>query len=187
MAKWEYKDIQIVEDNTNTEAAEPVTVSEVKAFLQVEGTAYDSVLAIFITAARKQIEQYCNVSLVPKEIICKVRNPNYKPFPLPFGPVDTVTAVKWKECPSQLVTLTEGDDYDVDLGTITYINSSEADTQPCNFHQVEYTTTADTSVAFKQAIIAQAAYMYTHRDDASVAGWSNAALALCNTLKNVVI
>lgn len=187
MAKWEYRDIQITDDNTNEGAAEPVSAAEVKAFLQIEGTAYDTVIEIFITAARKQIEQYCNVSLVPKEIICKVRNPNYKPFPLPFGPVDTVTAVKWKECPSTLTTLTVDTDYDVDYGTITYIESSEADTQPCNFHQVEYTTTADTSAAFKQAIIAQAAYMYTHRDDATVAGWSNAALALCNTLKNVVI
>jgi uncharacterized phiE125 gp8 family phage protein len=187
MAKWEYRDIQITDDNTNEGAAEPVSAAEVKAFLQIEGTAYDTVIEIFITAARKQIEQYCNVSLVPKEIVCKVRNPNYKPFPLPFGPVDTVTAVKWKECPSTLTTLTVDTDYDVDYGTITYIESSEADTQPCNFHQVEYTTTADTSAAFKQAIIAQAGYMYTHRDDATVAGWSNAALALCNTLKNVVI
>ncbi len=184
MARWEIKDIQITDDNTSEGNAEPVSVSEVKLFLQLEGTAYDSAIGIFITAARKQVENYCNVSLTPKTIVAKIKNPCYKPFPLPYGPVDEVTQVRWKKCPSSYLTLTEGDGYDVDLGQITYINSEEADAGSYNFHEVTYSTTAATDSAFKQAIISQAAWMYTQRDNATAGGWSAAALALCNTLKN---
>lgn len=185
MAKWEFKDINITDDNTD--GTEPVTVDEVKDFLQREGTAWDGPIDIFITAARKKIEQYCNVSLVPKEITAFIRNPSYAPFPLPYPPIASVTSVAWKQCPSQLIALVNETDYDIDLNYNAWINSSEKDSNTYNFHKVVFVTSADGSIAYKQAIIAQAGWMVTQRDESGVSGWAPAALAICNTLRNVLL
>jgi uncharacterized phiE125 gp8 family phage protein len=52
-------------------AAEPVTVADLKLYLQIEGDAYDAQLAAYIKAARGLVEQATNISLTDKEVTTK--------------------------------------------------------------------------------------------------------------------
>jgi uncharacterized phiE125 gp8 family phage protein len=52
-----YLIINAVEE-TETGNTEPVSVSELKAFLEISGTDYDTILADLGIAARRQVEQY---------------------------------------------------------------------------------------------------------------------------------
>ena len=152
------KDIQL----TEATADEVVTVAEVKAYLQLEGTAYDAVLGTFITAARQLIEAMCSVSLFPKDAVVQIHNTGYKPIPLPYGPVTDVTEVQWKKCPSTWQVLTT-DEYDVDGNYYKAINSSEV-----GLHQISYTLGVDERPIFQQAIKAQSGWMFNNRDSDKV-------------------
>jgi hypothetical protein len=63
-----YLIIQSVEE-TETGSTEPVSVSQLKAFLEISGTDYDTVLADLGEAARKQVEQYTGISMIEKDIV----------------------------------------------------------------------------------------------------------------------
>ena len=106
MARFTIQNVTRISDNTDLYATEPVTVAELKTYLQIEGTAYDTVLEAFITASRQMIENYCNVSLVPKEIWAQIRNMSDRAFPLPLPPIDTVEAVLFRRCKSAIENLT---------------------------------------------------------------------------------
>lgn len=140
-------------------ATEIVSVAEVKTYLQIEGTAYDGPIGIFITAARQMIEQRCGVSLMEKTAIAIINNNSTKPFKLPYYPVTAISEVKWRKCPSEWVVLVADDDYS------TIGNSNvEIDSSDVGLHQVTYTLGVDDRHIFVQAVKAQAGYMFTNRD-----------------------
>lgn len=162
MAKFSIQAVKGFETNIDTYEEEPVSVAQLKNYLQIEGTAYDSTLANFITSARMQIERYCNVSLVPHSIRAQIRNnPAMKPFPLPYPPIASVEQVAWQRCPSTKVL----QDYDSEW----YFVDDQADAKEILARKgglffVDYTTAASTEVIWQQAILAQCGFMYNNRD-----------------------
>ncbi len=138
-------------------ATEVATVAEVKTYLQIEGDAYNGPLGLFITAARQMIEQMCGVSLMEKQSIAQIEATGYK-FTLPFGPVQSITQIRWKKCPSTWVILTS-DDYSADGNNRITIESSEV-----GLHEITYQLGVDQRGIFKQAVIAQAGFMFNNRD-----------------------
>lgn len=153
---------------TSEGETEPVTVTELKAYLQLTGTGYDGPLGTMITAARKQIENYTNVSLVEKTLRFVVRNTGTdKPFPLPFPPIVDVESLTFKRCRSTSVIQTYETDWwfidpDATYKQIICNNSTFGSDQ---FLTVVYTTEPPTLIApWKQAILSQAGYMYNNRD-----------------------
>ena len=168
MAKYSIRKVQSNDDNGYM--GEIVTVTDLKNYLQIEGTAYDVPLARFITSARQMIERYCNVSLYGKSYRVQIRVPQYgNPFPLPFPPIDEVSQVIWKKCPSTSVQLTQGTDWNFvdDDASEKEILSNKAgmgNNGMKGLHIVEYTTMADESSIYQQAILAQAAYSFNNRD-----------------------
>jgi uncharacterized phiE125 gp8 family phage protein len=82
----------VFDDGTVTE---PVTKAQVKSFCKLNtGTTEDALLDIFITAARIQCEQYCNIGFIPREVTAIINNSCGNVY-LPFGPVTLpVTSIK---------------------------------------------------------------------------------------------
>lgn len=160
MAKFNILEVHRTDDNTNTYNTEPVTVAELKTYLQIEGTAYDGPLEIFITAARQKIENYCNVSLVPKSLVVLAElTSNYKPVSLPFGPIDSVTSIEWQpDCGCGDWEVLASDEDFFTLGNNVFKIMKHG------LIKATYTTEADDRSVWKQAIKAQAAYSFNNRD-----------------------
>ncbi len=177
MGKPTVRNLKILVDNSDTYLTEPVTVAEVKTYLQLEGTAYDAILTPLITAVRRQIEAYCNLSLVPKSIRVQIYNTSTYPVTLPFGPVDGISSVLWKKCPAQWVAQVAVYDYNAD-------DDFNLDMSESGLFQIEYATAANDNDALKQAIIMQVGYLFTQRDEPNVAGWSKQVEAILSTQTN---
>lgn len=76
---------------------EPVTKDEVKAYCKLStGTAEDTLLDIFITAAREQCEAYSNISFIPRTVTAIITNLCGGIF-LPYGPTGAITSVTDKD------------------------------------------------------------------------------------------
>ena len=178
-------DKNIIVDNANVYQTEPVSVGDLKTFLQLEGDAYNGILAYYITAARKKIENYCDVSLVPKSIKAQFMTMGCSPMTLPFPPFDAIQQVGWKKCPSTWIELDGSStpyDYTIvnDEGFKVSIQANISGT-----FRVQYTTkaVADNGV-FNMAILMQAGYMYTQRDSPDVPDWNQQAKAMVQELRN---
>lgn len=87
---------------------EPVSLSDAKAQCRVDFTDDDALITRLITAARKSIENFCRISIVPKTVTVwleatEVPRSNYaqpfqvreqfNKFELPYGPVSSVDSV----------------------------------------------------------------------------------------------
>lgn len=82
-----------VTDISDPEAAEPVTLAEIKDHLQVDYTDKDAKLTEFGITARIQVEKEVNLSLKRKVLIAKVRN-ELGNIVLPYGPVNSITELR---------------------------------------------------------------------------------------------
>jgi len=174
MARAYLTDTNIITDNAEPYATEPVTVAQLKLHMQLEGDAYNDALARMIKAARKKIEKYCNVSLVAKAIKVKFNTVGCPELKLPYPPQDVITTVGWQKCPSTWVAL----ESDASSGYQYWEVDDEAFWKAIVCNQVgniriTYTTKAivDNDI-YTQAILMQAGYMYTNRDEANPPEWS---------------
>lgn len=76
---------------------EPVTLAEVKAYCKLlTGTAEDTLLTIFITAARVQCEAYSGISFIPRTVTAIITNLCGGIF-LPYGPIGAIASVTDKD------------------------------------------------------------------------------------------
>lgn len=77
------------------EGAEIVTVEQMKGFIKIPSdiTTDDALIDQLIKAARKRIEKYCGVSIVPKTVALfgTIQDSPYEPL---FGPANEITSVK---------------------------------------------------------------------------------------------
>lgn len=162
MAKFSIQAVKVIDDNIGTYEDEPVTVAQLKEFLQIEGTAYDGTLANFISSARLMIERYCNVSLTAKSLRAQIRNnPVRKAFPLPYPPINEVSSVTWRKCACTTMNLVaETDWWFVDPDA----DEKEIESSKGGLFFIDYTTAADTRTVWQDAILAQCGYMYNNRD-----------------------
>ncbi len=81
----------------NGTITEPVTLAEVKAYCKLStGTAEDSLLTLFISAAREQCEKYTGISFIPRTVTAIITNLCGGIF-LPYGPTGAITSVTDKD------------------------------------------------------------------------------------------
>lgn len=151
---------------------EPLTLSEVKEWCKVDGSADDAILSALIIAAREMCEQYTCVSFVQREISCWLNNYNGSTY-LPYGPIESVDKV-----------------YDTNGDEITYTlrNTTEGFAQiiePNDIIKIEYVGGySSLPEALKTALKAQILYLYENRGDAQDA-ISPIAAAILNQYKRV--
>jgi hypothetical protein len=164
--------------NDNTAGVEPVTVSQQKTYLQLEGTAFDDILTAIISSVRQSIENYCNVSLVPKSLIVTIRTNGLNPFNLPFAPVGAISLIEFKRCRGAIwTTATDGEDY-----TLFDYNQIEPDED--GNYRIYYTTLASGSTALLLAIKQQVAHIFNGINEPNKVEWDATAMAIMNANKN---
>jgi hypothetical protein len=151
---------------------EPVTVNELKAYLQVEGSAYDIEFERILKQARVIIEGAANISLIDSEVILNAKANS--DLPLPYAPVFEVLDVRYRKCPVQIVPAVEGTDYVLNYDTFAALQNRE--------WFINYLTVASAEVGLIEAVKIQAAWMYTNRD-ADIAAVAPQARVLIDAYK----
>ena len=164
--------------NDNTAGVEPVTVTEMKQYLQLEGTAFDVILTPIISSVRQSIENYCNVSMVPKNLIVTIRSNGLNPFNLPWSPVGAITLVEFKRCRGAVwTTATEGEGYDI-------FNYGQIEPDEDGNYRVYYTTLASVSDALLLALRQQVAHIFNGINEPNKVEWDATAMAIMNANRN---
>jgi len=166
----------ILVDFTNTEVGYvngPITVARAKAFCRVENTTaeQDIDFALWIRAARTKIEQYCGISLIPRNIVAVLQAPQGM-MELPFGPVTSTPTFVDENNTAQVIDL-------IGLSYKTIKN-------PIDYTKATYTAGyADGQVPeeLQEAIMLQVAYWWENRGDEDVKGWSPQVISICNKWK----
>ena len=84
---------------------EPVSLSEAKLHLRVDGSTEDALITRLITAAREECEQHIDRSIPTQTLALVLDGFPAGDIELPRGPVTSVTWVKYKNESGTLVTL----------------------------------------------------------------------------------
>jgi hypothetical protein len=149
----------------NDLVAEPVSLTEVKSYLDIDFTNHDTLLGTMISAARRRLEKYTGRSFGAKtmNVIMDV----YCDQTLPGGPILAVTsATREGETDANYKLL--GDEFKPDFGGLWDVN---------------YTTNGTTNEDLKLAIMAEVAYRYENRGDENQGTMSTAAKDLARPYK----
>lgn len=86
-------------------ATEPISLAQVKLFLRIEHDEEDSLLALFITAAREAAEEVLGKSLITQSQRLYVPCPKNTLLALPRGPVQSIQTVAVEDEEGNLTTL----------------------------------------------------------------------------------
>ena len=93
-------------------AVEPVDLTAAKAHLRVDHVDEDDEIEGFITAARKHVEDWTRRALLTQTWDYSLAGwPSCNHITLPFGNLQSVTSVKWKDSDGTETTLTVTTDY----------------------------------------------------------------------------
>lgn len=95
-----------------TGVTEYLTLTQLKAHLQITYTDDDTYLTDLITATRQALERFCNISLVQKSVTLLADL--YCERELPFGPIVTLTSASLKTDTGTYTTKTVNTDYELD-------------------------------------------------------------------------
>lgn len=95
-----------------TGAVEIITLTQLKAHLQITYTDDDTYLTDLIAACRSAMEMFCNISLVQKTITLFADL--YCERELPYGPVVSLTSASLKTGTGEYTTQTTLTDYELD-------------------------------------------------------------------------
>lgn len=99
-------DVQIKTDLVT----EPVTVAEMKDYLNIDFGAWDTLLATLITGARTKMERYTGCSFGTKTLVATFQKVADN-IDIPYGPIQSITHVKSIDEAGVKSTLTAGTDY----------------------------------------------------------------------------
>ena len=95
---------------------EPVSVAEVKNHLRVSTNDDDALIASLIKSCREQVEQSTNRAIMTQTWdYFRDTCPSETAMTLPFGKLQSVTSVKWKDTDGSETTLVVSTDYYVEL------------------------------------------------------------------------
>lgn len=192
------------------EVTEPVTLAELKSYLQIDAdySSDDGVLNNALTTARKRLESYLNVGLVNRDVVVQWDGCEIK---LPLFPNGEVTEVTKNDDTDPL----DADKYTVTRGRSKsiFINglfdnplnysffypfggqgveiweTSETSSGVPDLYSVSYSTGyADLPIDLKQALMAEASYLFNLRGEPITDIISkNAALIAGNHSKNLIL
>lgn len=134
------------------EGAEPLTLEEVKAHLNIDTgfTADDDKITKFMKACRQKIEDTRDISLVSKTVEAVIKNERGGQL-LPYGRVSTITGAVDDQGDA-----IDSNDYEVlDDSLLTKFD----------YIKITYTTTPKVTESLIQDLLELIAYHYEHRGD----------------------
>lgn len=153
--------------------AEPLTLTEVKNHLRVEGTAEDDLITQYMKSARETIEKHTNRALMTQTIKQYFDCFNGTTLETRFAPIQSLTHVKYYNSDNDLITLTKDTDYYEDLKSeparIVAINSWPTTKDRPNTVEIQYVAgyadAASVPANIKQAILLLVGEMYEQREN----------------------
>lgn len=138
--------ITVITEATN----EPITLTEAKDWLGVQGTAHDTKLTAGIKAAREKVEQLSGRSMVARTLKLTLHDYEGSFVDLPYPVINAVVSVKTNTGGTEsTITAT---DYYLSYNRLIYEFSGE--------YEITYSTVANNSEFYKLAIKKQLAYDY---------------------------
>lgn len=99
-------DVEIKTDLTT----EPVSVGEMRDYLNIDFGAWDTLLATLITGARSKMERYTGCTFGTKTLVATFQKVADN-IDIPYGPIQSITSVKSIDEAGVKTTLTAGTDY----------------------------------------------------------------------------
>lgn len=159
-------------DYTNEEVGYingPITIAEAQAFCRVENTTeeQDDLFRRWIFAARKKIEDYTGLSLIPRNIVailtCRQGN-----MELPFGPVTSTPSFVDTEGVAQEIT-TRGLDFPYIVDKVEYTKAT---------YTAGYAD-GECPEELQQAMLLQICFWWENRGDVPSKGWCPETIAIC--------
>jgi hypothetical protein len=158
----------IVTEGTVTE---PVSLQEVKDWLQIDFDDKDSLITSMITGARQSLEKYLNLHLVPKDVTLDVQSTGEIVI-LPYAYSPGTIEINQLDSADQTNTLTDGQDY-YSRGNTLRIGAGR--------YVISYATTPAVPEALKEAIKMEVAERFQNRGEyskeSSIVGLSQSAIA----------
>lgn len=143
-------------DVSTQEPTEPISLEEVKAYAKIDYDDEDSLIEALITSARRQLEIFLGLSLVPKNLKVFLDN-SAGEILLPYGPI------------TGAITVTDSGNKVLSSGVETSGIDFKALVSPAEDKlTVEYSAgyeDAKMPKGIKTAIMAQTAYLFEHRGD----------------------
>lgn len=170
---------------TSGPALEPVTVSEAKAHLRLDGTAEDQLIASLILTSRLHVEAALGLALITQSWKLTLdRWPAGPAVTLPLRPVQTITAVRVLAADNTATTLA-ADDYVLDGARLPprIVRAAALWPEPgkaASGIEIEFTAgfgaaAADVPQPVRQALLLLVAHWYEHRE-ATEPGATSAAV-----------
>lgn len=101
-------DVKINTDLT----VEPVTVAEMKSYLNIDYSSWDTLIGMLISSARTRLERHTGCTFATKTLVSTF-NQTADNVEIPYGPVQTITHVKSIDESGTKTTLTLGTDYSI--------------------------------------------------------------------------
>ena len=153
---------------TSESTTEPITLSEAKAYLQIDSgiTGNDTLITSLIKAAREKLERVGNLSLIDRTVTVLVDMKDRISFELPYCPLNSITSVTEKSVDGDTV-LASGTGY-YKHGTI--YPEIELTVPASGDVEFVYTTSKLSNETVKLAVKQAVADWYANRGDESTNG-----------------
>jgi len=90
--------------------SEPVTVPEMRDYLNIDFSNWDSLLTTLISGARSKMERYTGCTFATKTLVSTFQQVSSN-IDIPYGPIQSVTSVKSIDESGVKTTLVNGVDY----------------------------------------------------------------------------
>lgn len=174
---------------TAAPATEPVSLAEAKAHVRVTSSDHDTVLGIYITAARQFVENYTGLKLVEQTVQFSRRNFRLH-MPLPVAPIQSlsISYVDPDEATQTLATST----YQVEgLNTLRPVLHKDPDANWPDLDDGPEVITVEAVVGFttmpedlKNAMLLLIATWFDRRETAVIGGAVEAPFAATALLEN---
>lgn len=166
-------------------AAEPLTLDEVKMFLNLTSNDDDAMLEIFIKSAREWAEKVTGRALLSQTVVqywdcfpAKVW-PSDMVWTLDINPVTSVTSIQYKDTNGATQTL-NATNYTADTVSqparifptedVSYPDLGEYPNAVFVTYVAGYATTAAVPAALKTAMLQKIAFLYENREDIPIQG-----------------
>ena len=176
---------------TSAPAQEPVTVSEAKAHLRVDGEAEDALIASLILTSRLHIESALGLALITQSWrVTYDRWPEAPQIELPLHPLQSVDEVRVID-PAGDATVVSASQYLVDIASqpprLIRRTAIAVPGQPARGIEIDFTAgfgddPDDVPAPIRQALLLLVAHWYEHRDPIEVGAADTAVPAAVSQL-----
>lgn len=177
-------DVQIKTDLVE----EPVTLFQMKEYLNIDYMSWDSLITTLISSARTRLERYTGVSFGTKTLVATYQQVASN-IEIPYGPIQSITHVKSIDESGVKTTLVAGTDYLVTGNAYKNIRFYNGIDTPIEIEYVAgYTTTpADLKVGIMKQVAMDFEYRENVLDSSQATELSNGALQQVASYRRVYL